>query len=577
MGAFGFSSFDNNEIARDGKELSAALADFRLARRQAALNAVLGRLHGTSLELLSYEDVSRKLRVTGQMERGVREIPLDKIVGSVGRYDEFDRSFLPLKDHDAQRWAGLRTAAPDPGDLPAIDVYQIDDAYFVIDGNHRVSIARRSGMDYLEANVIEIQTRVPLPPGLGHRELIVASEYAAFLEHTRLDRLRPDADLEASLPGQYDKLENHIEVHRFFLELDGDRELSDEEAVVSWYDDAYLPVVEAIREQALLREFVGRTETDLYLWIAENQAALRNELGWTIRPQAAVENLPPHLAETRRGAAGRLYHRVRRAVIPRQRPPVETWSDQKLLDRYSDRLFSAVLAIIGPGREEAALAQAALLAQLDQAHLFALQITDSALSEAQRAPAREWFARSLRDARLQGQIGFEQGDLQADFADVIARRANLADLLVLDSALLTAGAAFVDNCPRPLLLVPGAARPIRRILLLYDGRPQAHEALFVAAYMAEIWGCSIVVLADPAAAPRALEEAAPYLEMHESPPESIIAAPLQPDVVFRIAAENECDLIIVGGYKKRPLTKSEVAAWLLDAARESAWPLLICP
>ncbi len=577
MGNIGFSSYNNNKIARDGLDLSAALDDFRQARRQAALKAVLARLQGSSLELLSYEDVSRKLRVTGQMERGVREIPLDKIVGSVGRYDEFDRSFLPLKDHDAQRWAGLRTAAPDPGDLPAIDVYQIDDAYFVIDGNHRVSIARQSGMAFLEANVIEIHTRVPLPPDLGHHHLIVASEHAAFLEHTRLDRLRPDVALETSLPGQYDKLENHIEVHRFFLEMDEDRALSDEEAVLRWYDEAYLPVVETIREHALMREFEGRTETDLYLWIAENQAALRNELGWKIPPQSAVENLPAHLAENRRGAAGRLYHRVRQAVIPRERPSVKSWSDQKLLDRYSDRLFASILAIIGPDGEDAAVAQAALLAQIDHAHLLALQLRGANLSEAQREPMRERFALTLREAGLQGEIGFEQGDLQGSFSRVITRHANLADLLVLDSALLADGAAFLDTCSRPLLLVSGEARPIRRILLLYDGRPQAHEALFVAAYMAEMWGCSVVVLAEPAAAPRALKEAAPYLEMHESPPESIIAGSLAPDVVFHTAAEHDCDLVIVGGYKRRPLIKSDVATWLPDAAQKGLPSLLICP
>jgi uncharacterized ParB-like nuclease family protein len=185
MSLIGGQSFGLNEGDDAGKQLTAAMIDFRNARRRAAVHAVLSRLRGSSLELLSYEEVSERLRITGQVERGVREIPLDKIVGSVGRYDEFDRSFLPLKDRDAQRWAGVRAAAADPTELPPIDVYQIDDVYFVIDGNHRVSIARHTGLEYLTAHVIEIHTRVPLPGDLRHDDLILASEKAAFLDHTR--------------------------------------------------------------------------------------------------------------------------------------------------------------------------------------------------------------------------------------------------------------------------------------------------------------------------------------------------------------------------------------------------------
>jgi nucleotide-binding universal stress UspA family protein len=248
-----------------------------------------------------------------------------------------------------------------------------------------------------------------------------------------------------------------------------------------------------------------------------------------------------------------------------------------MLDRYSDKLFSTVLAIIGPDRQEPAVAQAALVAQLEGARLFALQVTETSLNEAQREPIRQWFAAALREAGILGEIGFEQGDLQGDLSPLLMRRANLVDLLVLDSMLLADGVVEFDECNRPLLLLSGEAQPIRRILLLYDGRPQAHEALFVAAYMAEMWGCPIVVLAEPAAAPGALKEVAPYLELHESPPESIIAGPLAPDTVFRTAAEHDCDLVIVGGYTKQPLSKSEVASWLQDTPQSAARPLLICP
>jgi len=573
-----------NKFDSESSKRSAALSDFREARRRAAVRAVLGRFQGTSLELLSYTEVASRLRITGQFERGVQEIPVDKIVGSVGRYDEFDSSFLPLKSRDAQRWASVRVAALDPTELPPIDVYQIDDAYFVIDGNHRVSIARHTGMEFIAAHIIEIETRVPFPKDLRHDDLILASEEAAFLERTRLDRLCPGAELKTSLPGQYDKLENHIEVHRFFLEMNKERELSDEEAVQRWYAEAYLPVVEAIREHGLMREFANRTETDLYLWIAENQAALRNELGWDVGPQTAVENFLPPQETGRQNRVGRFYRRVLQAVIPKKQPLKKTWSENKTLDRYSDRLFSLILAFAAGDDLKPALTQATILARNEGARLFVVQLLSTAQEdsvEAQIRSTRELFDEVLgEEAGLAGEIYFEQQDL----SQVFLRRANLVDLLVLDTTLLAGSfkeqgdaAAILERCTRPLLLVPGSTRPVRRILLLYDNTPKAHEALFATAYMAELWGCQVVVLAESDAAPAALNKAAPYLEMHETPPETILAGPLLPEHVFQTAAEYHCDLVVVGGYADGPLNKTSIIFWLHQAPEDLKNLLFVCP
>jgi nucleotide-binding universal stress UspA family protein len=584
MGFVGGQSASLNKPDNESGQLSAALNDFRDARRRAAVRAVLGRLQGTSLELLSYEEVTAQLGVSGQFERGVQEIPVDKIVGSVGRYDEFDNSFLPLKDRDAQRWAGVRAAAPDPTRLPPIDVYQIGDAYFVIDGNHRVSIARHTGLEFIAAHIIEIETRVPFPKDIRHDEMILASEEATFLEWTQLDRLHPEADLETSLPGQYDKLENHIEVHRFFLEMKEERELSDEEAVRRWYAEAYLPVVEAIREYGLMREFNNRTETDLYLWIAENQAALRNEVGWDVGPKTAVENLSPPQEIGRQNKWGRFYRRVLQAVIPQKRPVKESWSKHKTLDRYSDRLFAIILAIAAGDDLEAVVTQAAILARNEQAHLFAVQLISDEQEErvdAQNRSARELFEKALGEgASLSGEIFFEQ----LNPYQVLLRRANLVDLIVLDTTLLAGRrkeqgevAAILDSCNRPVLLVPGSPRPVKRILLLYDNTPQSREALFATAYMAELWGCQVVVLSEPDAAPGALNKAAPYLEMHETPPEIILAGPLVPDHVFQTAVENHCDLVVVGGYGEGPFNKPAVVIWLHQAPENLKRLLFVCP
>ena len=120
-----------------------ALVDFNQARMLASMQEVLARLTGKSNELLSYEEVAQKLKLNIRAEGGVHDIPLNSIVGSVGRYTDFNRSFLPLQgnDQERERWARVKAAIDDPSGAgwPAIDVYKVGEVYFVLDGNHRVT------------------------------------------------------------------------------------------------------------------------------------------------------------------------------------------------------------------------------------------------------------------------------------------------------------------------------------------------------------------------------------------------------------------------------------------------------
>src|ERR1051326_8977142 len=129
-----------------------ALQDFSDARAKATMQEVLARLTGRSNELLSYEEVAEKLKLSARSESGVKEIPIKSIVGSVGRYSDFTRSFLPLNDTDKERWARVKAAIDDPNGrgLPPIDVYKVGAVYFVLDGNHRVSVARQEGFEHIQ-------------------------------------------------------------------------------------------------------------------------------------------------------------------------------------------------------------------------------------------------------------------------------------------------------------------------------------------------------------------------------------------------------------------------------------------
>ena len=123
---------------------ASAVLDFRNAQRQGVIQDIVARLRGRPSTLLAYEDVRRRLGLHGSFARGLRDIPLDAIVGSVARYNDFTRSFLPKNPSDENRWAKVMVAASDMKGLPPIEVYQVGKVYFVLDGNHRVSVARRS-------------------------------------------------------------------------------------------------------------------------------------------------------------------------------------------------------------------------------------------------------------------------------------------------------------------------------------------------------------------------------------------------------------------------------------------------
>ena len=275
----------------------AALQDFRSARLKANLQSVLARLTGRQpSSLLSYDEVRRRLKGVESAERRREEVPVAAIVGSVGRYSDFNRAFLPLSDSNQQRWTGVRDAMWGQRGVPPIEVYRIGGVYFVKDGNHRVSVARQQGIKFLDAYVTEVKTPVPVGSGLQLDDLILKEEYADFLEQTDLHRLRPDNDLSVSVPGQYEAFLEHISVHRYYMGLNEDRPVSYEEAVAHWFDTVYTPIADLVRERGLLQDFPGRTPADLYIWLTEYQAELEQALGWSLTPKAVTQGVSDRAA-----------------------------------------------------------------------------------------------------------------------------------------------------------------------------------------------------------------------------------------------------------------------------------------
>jgi hypothetical protein len=171
--------------------------DFAGARRKAFLRrirALLRRDPGSN-RLLSFEEVSRALGAVGQVDLDLHSVPISKIVGSVGRHGDFDRAFLPAKGHLGERWKRIDRMLHRAGALPPVSLYKIGESYFVLDGHHRVSVARYHGAHWIDARVIEFLGRVSektrLRPEL--REHRVArqdrSRSKASMEHTQNARL----------------------------------------------------------------------------------------------------------------------------------------------------------------------------------------------------------------------------------------------------------------------------------------------------------------------------------------------------------------------------------------------------
>lgn len=259
-----------------GKERVAR--DFERARRQAFIQDVMSLVRYEPVDLLPFEAVRAKLHLGNKFYLGLQEIPLAQVVGSVGRYEDFTRTFMPRKTAMRQRWEQVNYLA-DQGGWPPIEVYKVSDTYFVRDGNHRVSVARQLGMETIEAQVWEYPTRVPLESDDDLSDLILRQEYLEFLEDTELDRLRPDQWIVLTLPGGYYELEECIAVHRHWWGREQNREMPWFEAVAEWYDQIYLPLVAKVQEEGILSLFPGRTEADLVVWILRHWENLERAYG----------------------------------------------------------------------------------------------------------------------------------------------------------------------------------------------------------------------------------------------------------------------------------------------------------
>lgn len=250
---------------------------------------------------------------------GIKQVPLDAIVGSVGRYKNFTRKFLPLTNSVQERWVAVDALASQTG-WPPVDLYQVGNIYFVKDGNHRVSVARQLELPTIEAHVLAYPVEVEIDPTENLDQIFIQLGEQNFMSKTGLATRYPEQNIQFTSPGRYTELLAQIHDLRQILTQIDDEEMSWETAVDAWYEMVYLPTSQIIQDSTLLADFPGRTEADLFVWLSQHRDRLQERYGQVDNLADLAQSLAD---EYREAGLPRLTRQVRRLLGANSLPPLE--------------------------------------------------------------------------------------------------------------------------------------------------------------------------------------------------------------------------------------------------------------
>lgn len=576
-------------MEKDVTTYQKALDDFKKARSKAALQRFWAGIRGKSLDLLPYDEISAKLKAFNKVDRGLQSVRLKDIVGSVGRNEDFDRNFSPLNDADIIRWASVKTAMTSLNStgLPPVSLYKIGDAYFVLDGNHRVSIAREMGLDMIEAYVTELYTRVPVSASITPEELQNKATYVEFLEQTRLDLIIPGIDFSLSRADTYPLLAEHIDVHRYYMGQEQAREIPYEEAALDWYEKVYQPVVEMINSSGLREEFPRLTVTDLYLWVLDQQSILQEALGIPIRTGHAAEYMALQEGKTIKASGSQTEQHFEDTVFSGRE---QAAPDLPLTAEDPEGcLFRDILVAIGDHDDYwSALEQAILINRCPSGHVRGLHVISPSdlLGEEEHRKMEMRFEERLAAVGMGGKLLIVSGDITGQ----ISEHSLLSDLLVLHLAFppsgnildrLTSGiGTILRGARRPILIVKDQAQPLDRLLVVYNGSPKSREALFVSAYLAGRYGARLWLLTLDDGSPDLETEmsyAKTYLRKLNLDYEYILRKDGNlADAILEEAAANGATAILIGGYSGNSLFDRLFGSNIESLLQKTKLPVLIC-
>jgi hypothetical protein len=253
---------------------------FDKERRRRALSRLASRMRFEADDvshMLPFEEVVAALGATSRHAAGEQVIPLDSIVGTVDRRrGDFDRSFRP-SPNTRGRWERIAEARKRGEAMPPIDVFRIGDLYFVQDGHHRVSVARGMGDKDINANVVDVRTKLGANRELQMSDLPLKAHERVFHERVPLPpELRKR--IELSDEWRYAQLATLIESWGYRASLERERLLPRREMAQLWFEEEYVPMVDMLREAGIGG---GGTETERYLRVAMLRFLLLQRHDWT--------------------------------------------------------------------------------------------------------------------------------------------------------------------------------------------------------------------------------------------------------------------------------------------------------
>lgn len=292
---------------------------FEQARRQASRAQMTARLTGEDITLLPFDAIRAQLQQQNPYYLGVQQVPLDAIVGSVGRYKTFTRKFLPLTNSVEERWVAVEALANRTG-WPPIDLYQVGNIYFVKDGNHRVSVARQLDLPTIEAHVMAYPVELEINPADDLDRIFIQLGEQNFMSKTGLAERYPEHNIQFTSPGRYSELLAQIHnLRQILAQIDGE-ELDWVTAVDAWYEMIYLPTIQIIQDSTLLADFPGRTEADLFAWLSQHRERLQERYDCVDNLADLAQFLADEYRET---GLPRLTRQVRRLLGANSLPPLE--------------------------------------------------------------------------------------------------------------------------------------------------------------------------------------------------------------------------------------------------------------
>lgn len=274
----------------------------------------------------SFNTRQEKEEAYESVKRGTSMVPLERIVGSVGRYHDFDNQFRSGGGKRDARLESIIEAMKLGKAMPPISLYQIKDDFFILDGHHRFKAAQELGLTEIRSRIVEL---LPSKDTLENRLYLEKTEFR--------DKAQLANSIDLTELGQYDHLERQVKEHQEFLKQENGEDVSYDEAASDWYNTIYQPLVAIIRDKELVSAFPGRTIDDLYLYISVHQW----EIGKKRKYGIGVDQLIPKDMEMFRKEMAR--HKQQK--YPDMHPEMTVFILLNVDGRYEQRIFDKLLAL----------------------------------------------------------------------------------------------------------------------------------------------------------------------------------------------------------------------------------------